>query len=370
MNRKYVFYAIVIAINISVVAACAYFFFKHYSVVVYRKQTSPFMQTLSEMTVKSQQQAGDRQSVHINDFDYRKPHPYTGFKTQPSTLTRSTDGTMRIETNSFGHRSPELGRKKPGVVRIAMVGGSVAFQGQSNESTIIARLAELMSQRGIAVEFINTGVLSFVSEQEVAVLVHDLLDLEIDLLVSFDGFNDIHQMLYYNGRIGWPPVRWDNLGAEGSKHLNQLAPSYYPKVEPKLHETSPTAVVAALDSYLGNVEKMARICKEYHIAYIACLQPWKDYDPKACQSGDTISNEYGSKDFFYCQAAKTFDTWDKERKFGAFYLPMAGFFANSKDSYIDECHFTDEANAVVAQKLLDVVAAQQLFATGQGQPGN
>ena len=50
----------------------------------------------------------------------------------------------------------------------------------------------------------NFGVLSFVSGQELALLVHRLIDLKPDLVIAYDGGNDLYQPWVYDPRPGYP----------------------------------------------------------------------------------------------------------------------------------------------------------------------
>jgi len=352
--KKALFWTVIVCLNLAVAAGAAALFLSRYQVVVYKKQSSEFLRKMAEAKTPERQGAGDSRSVGIDEFDYRRPHPYAGFKPSPSVDASSPTGPLRISTNALGQRSPDLPaeKKRP---RVAMVGGSVAFQGTTNEDAIIARLARLLGEAGTPSDYVNASTLSFISNQETALLVQDLLDQKIDVLVSFDGFNDIHHAMYYNGRVGWPPMRWDDLGAESSRHMNQMAPSYYPPVKAEMANTRPDRVQAVLENYLANVERMAAICQAFGIRYVACIQPLKGFDPAVCALSDHISNELGSRDYFFCQAGKAFAAWQAERRRGAVYLNLADFFAARQELFTDDCHFTDQANELVAKRLQEAL---------------
>lgn len=356
--KKVLYYGIMIVAVFALVVGLASVYLRYYEVHIYKKQSSQFLKRMSESKAVESQDAGGNTTISLDDFDYRKVHPYSGFKAMASVTAQSRTGPVRIVTNSLGQRSPELAAEKH-EFRIAVVGGSVAFQGTTNEDTIIAQLARLFQESGVPTVCINASTLSFISNQELAVLVHDLLDKKPDLVISFDGYNDIQHIMYYNGRIGWPPMRWDNLGAEQSRHMNQTAASYYPFIRPELDGTLPDRVQGALDNYLSTVEKMATVCQAFGIRYLACLQPYRDFQPDLCARHHDIGNEMGSKDYYFCQAEERFASWEKVRKHGAAYVSLLGFFQGEKEKrFTDECHFDDQANAVVARRLFEVLVKE------------
>ena len=350
------FYLIMIAMNLAVAALLVVVFLHYYKVDIYKKTTSEFYQQLMDVQVKH---TGDGYGAaigktDIDKFDYRKPHPYSGFKTQASTETVSHDGKLTISTNRLGQRSPDLPEVKT-ARRIAIVGGSVAFQGSSNDKSIIAQLAGLLTEHGIKTDYINTGVLSFISDQELSVLVHDLLKQQVDTVIAFDGFNDIHSIMYFNGRVGWPPIRWDNFGEKFTDHMGQLVPSYYPPIKPMLDRSPVDRIDAALNNYLENIKIMARICQAFGIRFIACLQPVRGFAPVKCALGDKIGNELGRKDYFFCRVRSTFEEWNAERLYGGNYLSFIDFFKDDQKVFIDECHFSDAGNGQVAARLFSVL---------------
>ncbi|GAB6038090.1 hypothetical protein JCM15519_26490 [Fundidesulfovibrio butyratiphilus] len=356
--KKILYYGIIVVVLAGLVAGLSAVYLHSYEVHVYKKRTSQFLKQLSESKAVENQTAGDAKTMSLDDFDYRKVHPYCGFKAMASVDAQSRTGPVHIVTNSLGQRSPELAAEKR-EFRIAIVGGSVAFQGTTNEDAIIARLARLFQDAGVPTAYINASTLSFISNQELAVLVQDLLDEKPDLVISFDGYNDIQHIMYYNGRVGWPPMRWDNLGAEQTKHMNQTAASYYPLIRPELDATLPDRIQGALDNYLSTVEKMATICQAFGIKYLACLQPYRDFKPALCREHQSVDNEMGSKDYFFCQAETRFAEWEKARKHGAAYVSLLDCFHGEKEKrFTDECHFDDQANALVAKRLFDILREQ------------
>ncbi len=332
------------------------YFRNNYDVMIYKKELPEYTKSLRNAKIVDQdvnyqtpetkklEDPGEVTHKHNlgyepppDSFDERMPHPYAGYKPQPGVeviLPGDALGDQHIVINGLGHRSPQLGAKDK--LRIAIIGGSTAFNGPSNDETIIGELARLLDA-----DYINAAVVSSISNQEFSIFANELLDMDIDVLVSFDGYNDIHHVLLYNGRVGWPPFRWNDI--------------YYPAI-PRAIDTgsiSKETMDNTLGNYLGNVEKVARICREYNISYIAVLQPWKDFDPARCQMERISATEY-----FYCYVTASFNEWDSARRYGASYVSFSDLVPASL--YGDQVHFSIEGNRITAEQLFRMIKERKL----------
>ena len=90
--------------------------------------------------------------------------------------------------NARGYRGPELRPREPGVPRIVLLGGSTAFGfgiGR-DEDTLAARLERELAPA----EVVTAGVIGYVSGQELALLRAEVLDLDPQVVIAFDGWND------------------------------------------------------------------------------------------------------------------------------------------------------------------------------------
>ena len=94
--------------------------------------------------------------------------------------------------NRYGYRGPVIGRKQPGELRVAMLGGSTAFgYGVGWQESIPAYLeAELRKRLGRPVTVVNLGynnegAYAFVPNLE------DFEYLDYDVIVLYEGYNDL-----------------------------------------------------------------------------------------------------------------------------------------------------------------------------------
>lgn len=141
--------------------------------------------------------------------------PYTMFG--PAKIKTVTDVFMpaqkgdvsspEITLNSNGFRASEITKQKPDKIsRIFLTGGSVVFQGHTNESTISAFLQKRIQEKNPLKKFevINAGVSEFISDQEFLLIATKLIDFEPDIIIVFDGFNDFMIPKSTEPRIGYP----------------------------------------------------------------------------------------------------------------------------------------------------------------------
>jgi lysophospholipase L1-like esterase len=156
-------------------------------------------------------------SIQPEDFAFT-PHQYLGYYPTPNYTKALT------AHNSLGYRGGEIALGKPdGVYRIVTLGGSSTYDVriEDNANTAAAQLERLLKEDyGYEdVEVINAGVPGYNSWEILANLEFRVLDLDPDLVIIYEGTNDVHARLVdpaaYRGddsgrRQPWrvPPVAW------------------------------------------------------------------------------------------------------------------------------------------------------------------
>jgi hypothetical protein len=148
-----------------------------------------------------------------NDRPWREPRPYFMFG-GPSdgrtvtVLPHMGDDTGRAVTlNSEGFRiEREIADPKPAdELRIFVLGGSTVAGGHPLSATIPGVIEAHLQAHGLPqARVYNFGVVSFISGQELALLVHRLIDLQPDVVVAYDGGNDMFSPWFYDPRPGYP----------------------------------------------------------------------------------------------------------------------------------------------------------------------
>lgn len=124
----------------------------------------------------------------------RHPKPYVMFGGKPGAFLG----------NSLGYREKKDATlpKNDNEFRIFMLGGSTVFEG---DPPIPALLEEEFSHNNLPnVKVYNFGVVSSVSGMELARIVFEVCDLEPDLVIFYNGGNDVFQPFQWDPRPGYP----------------------------------------------------------------------------------------------------------------------------------------------------------------------
>lgn len=143
-------------------------------------------------------QLGYAQDFYSGSGAIYAPYTITALKPNFDFKIKNIDYTG----NSLGFRAGEIAMPKPNnIYRIFILGGSTV-EGGFNEKWMISsylqnKLQELTPDKKI--EVINAGVIGYFSQNELILLETKIFDLEPDLVVIFDGRNDI----YYSVLPGW-----------------------------------------------------------------------------------------------------------------------------------------------------------------------
>ena len=160
----------------------------------------------------------------------RKPYPYIGFKGTPDAL----------DHNELGYRGPVPSRVKPeGEYRIFFLGGSTVRNGDPSIAALVEE--EFHEQGHPEVRVFNFGVSASVSSMELARLVYEVAPYEPDMVVMYNGGNDINLPYGADPRPGYPlnfmvseshPAFRDEypslmLLAYGSKFLRRAASDFF-----------------------------------------------------------------------------------------------------------------------------------------------
>ena len=121
--------------------------------------------------------------------------------------------------NSHGFRGNEFLEDKPlDIFRIITVGGSTTAGVNSDGNTYPSFLQELFLKNGFKnVEIINAGISGLTSSQEIKLIEQKLLDYEPDVLIVYDGWNDMRAHLGESFGI----YDWDKFGLNADALINK-----------------------------------------------------------------------------------------------------------------------------------------------------
>ncbi len=142
------------------------------------------------------------------------PHQYLNYVGTPNYT--SPDGLNMH--NSLGLRGPEIATPKPfGRTRIALLGGSTTYEDFVKDwrRDFARRLEEELGKRlpDRDIEVINAGLPGWDSWEDLINLEFRLLDLDLDLIVVYEGTNDVHARLVrpdaYKGDNSGSKKQWE-----------------------------------------------------------------------------------------------------------------------------------------------------------------
>ncbi len=328
--------------------------------------------------------------AETDDFDPRYPAPYVMFHAQPNRSVhyeqeQGRNGELsyaQVNSRGFRHADEIELLKPPDERRIFVLGGSALFNGLRNETTITGYLERLLNESsdGTVFQVINASIVSGDSDQELAVLVHQVVDLSPDVVLVVDGFNDVWTRLYYEPRIGHP-LNWtsfenahrnnrmlrasldalnplDHLLAM-SKVATRLNPSW--KLENRIIrsfreaagapessvEVSDELVHKAAVRLVVNWLKMYRIAKANGARMMAVLQP---INPTAAASRPVS--------LYYELVEKQIELL---RPQGFPFFSLAHALDDRRELFRDVVHTWDDAHPVYARLIRDLLVAEGIL---------
>jgi lysophospholipase L1-like esterase len=299
--------------------------------------------------------------------------PYEHWVIRPNLRSRF------FRTNALGFRGLETTVQKPdGRFRIVVLGGSSAwgFGCTADERTIPGRLETLLRAKypDRDIEVVNAGQIGFTSTQELIYYHRLIAPLKPDLVLLFDGYNDVLADLM-NSASGWPlhadllqsryqdSFRSPQLGRAltalfrqsrlldfSARKLSELlAPAARSSVSPVV---SPEETA---DSYLRNVLALCRLAAPITV-WIA-LQPVPAFTRKALAPEEARIVDRKEKAVLRYKERVNTTYRAMESGLRAAGLPVINLElalgTAPRLMFADECHFGDDAAERIAIKIAE-----------------
>lgn len=273
--------------------------------------------------------------------------------------------------------------KAKGELRIFMLGGSTVAYGKP---PLPVYVEEELKRRGIeGARVFNYGVISQNSSQELAHLVFHVLDSEPDIVMMYDGGNDIMDPLLYDPRPGFPFnfLAYENniffkdteeypllsLIAYGSDMMRHLFRNYFfekfghfsvLRDEVNYGTNLWSKKIAGI--YANNLMKTGQICRAYDVDYIAFLQPLFFYKRIAVSETEKSMLKGWPEKEKNLVRPYTIDVRERilrnvkeeQKKFTFAFYDLSGIFTDSTDAvYTDYIHVNDVSNKKIAIAICD-----------------
>lgn len=253
----------------------------------------------------------------FNVGELRKPKPYVMFGGTPNVDYYAKKGE---KLNSLGYRGKEpLSGKDRDEYRIFLLGGSTVLFGDPPVAVLLEDEFRLNGYKNVNVY--NFGVISSVSGMELSRILFEISDLEPDLIVMYNGGNDIMQPFYYDPRPGYPfnfiayesnPLiegnietypKWDML-AYGSNIFRYLFPTYFvnkfvplDRMRNEVKYISKEWSDSIAKIYVNNLVKANKVSNALNAQFIVFFQPLAHFkEPLSDEEKKYVSS--GEKDHY------------------------------------------------------------------------
>jgi lysophospholipase L1-like esterase len=347
---------------------------------------------------------------------YNELHPYVMFRPPASSIFEAephamSHGKTRVRhyTNPDGLRveSPgyDLPKHKPaGQLRVAVLGGSAIQLGSTYETTLPGALRSILRERypGRDIEVINAGIQSCVSRQSMAHFLFTVVDYEPDVVILYDGVNDLGMPLTYESRPNFPynfqtmTEAWEAYRSASQDPLwrvllnrSRLYAAWRARFGEEKGNTTVNTVALGLNrppnslsaqevidspdyvrdhvaAYLSNWRQLIALSAVYGYEPICVLQPTGGFDvdyalPIMQQTfGMDRATALEWIDAFavlYAEADRQIQSLQHDKPERVI-LNLRGFLTPARDYFWDTVHVYDEVNTKLAVRILDAAGPQ------------
>ncbi len=315
--------------------------------------------------------------VPMQEYD-----PYLTISGIPNYTNNSYE-TGRFRSNSLGFRSPEIQDKKS--FRVIVLGGSVVWGtgASSNETTFPARIKEILKNKyKHNIEVINAGMGAYFSFQELTLLIHKLIYLEPDLVIFFNGYNDIfyatqieESQYIYNQVQTYYELKSYLLLSTAAGRKQDLLTIIKRKISKKLPSRFNSSKVDRADkfstysgsyainlkgvrNYIINMEMTFDILSAQGISSSYILQPYLPFSKKTLTEEESTflkaeqrkKKKIGVFMSMYAELEKGLERIEKSKNLSREnYLDV--FDEETEQCFFDHAHTTDYGNMIIAKRI-------------------
>ncbi len=313
----------------------------------------------------------------------RRPEPYVMFS-----------GTPWVEgLNGSGYRGPRARLPKDSAeFRIFVLGGSTVFNGEPPIATLMD--SELARRGWPRARVYNFGVLSSVSGMELTRLVHEVVGLEPDLVVMYNGANDYNHPRNWDPRPGYPFnfVAYENnpllesdvrsypallMFAYGSNLFRAIAPSAFAEGFTSLSGLRDSVgwgaeewrdSIAAV--YIRNLVKARVVSEAFGARFAAFFQPVLYFKDHLTPEEAAFANE-DEREFTVDMRARIRARMAAAREAtGAHLIDLSDTFETTRTwVFSDRVHTRQSAKRPIANRIVDEILTLGLLARDAPTPG-
>ncbi len=284
--------------------------------------------------------------------------------------------------NSQGFQGEELQKKKNGEKRIAILGGSAVWAGK-NKNSIASFLQKFLRENysDKEIRVINYGRQSYISMQELILLQRNVLPLDFDLIIIYDGYNDIHIPCFAEPKGVGYPFLYSKLKQRVELSQQLFNTHYFLKYlaskssicryiyqistasPPKLIASQEFDIEVCAKEYQRNLFQMAKLAQAYQSEIILSVQPFVGYKDHKTEKESSFLSGGLLEDMvsYYKVIDQTARQVAQETK--AHYIETLNVFSSEKsDIFIDPVHIErDTGNSIVAKYLAQEIIQKKFL---------
>lgn len=299
----------------------------------------------------------------------RHPSPYVMFKGKPGSLTGYGDEVY----NQHGYRGkypsvPKLSDE----FRIIMLGGSAVWEGDTTISDFLE--TGLKSHYLPSASVYNFGVVGANSSMQWITVMNEAIVLQPDMIVFYDGANDIIHPLHYDPRPGYPFnfLIYENnpflmksfpaltLFAYKSNLFRLLAKKYLAE---KISRQTSLRIKAGYqteewrkeiaDVYLGNEQKTNNQCRLMNIRFMTFFQPTV-YSKQNLSDDERKFAESRAGEKQHVEMLRNMITGSAETD-SSFYDFSDVFDGTEEHIFRDNVHLSNAGRKIVAERMAEII---------------
>jgi hypothetical protein len=248
----------------------------------------------------------------------------------------------RVQTNSRGFRSDEVKLPKPpGICRIACVGASTTIEGWTNDTTYPALVQRRLRSDFPTdwIEVVNCGISSFTSGEELIKL-PDYLALEPDLIVEYNGINDLSNLMPRILKESPRRLRLFRRSEFLARVLNRWLVPPSATIEERLRRRvmPPLSRLAERSAEAGVEVAFCSFAVPHPAQLTRAEREFLDYSIRLDWQGESVGLRA------YVEWIGIYNRLLREmcRERGWLYIPVAEEMPGEMQYYTDFCHMTDK----------------------------
>lgn len=258
-------------------------------------------------------------------------------------------------TRNMGSNFPGiaiLGENKESDYKIAVLGASTSTSGYFWVKSWPEFLYEKYSNKNVTI--LNGAVEGYTSAQELIKLMRDIVCLKPDLVIVYDGYNDVANQSAF-------PEMPNIYAISYMKTIMEYANGRMENAKKRDIFCGIPSSGNTIEDWLKNIEYMNAVCGINHIKFVSFIQPLFYSKPKMTLKEDIILQKKWDFHFGIPEAVK--GPVKELRKRAAeisrtyeYIFDLSPLFdASEEQIYFDICHVLDNGNAIIADEIYKII---------------